>query len=122
MHAGLVPGVGLADQAPKDMTHMRNVVAAAPTDGASPGLSSLGSCPEGGSAVGVGGVAAGAASGGNGSTGAAESTAGVGFVVEPMVACEDTSSGAAWAAAWTGPPHVYFGHDAKRRLQVTEYY
>ena len=118
VHAGLVPGVGHADQAPKDMTHMRNVIAAAPTDGVSPGSSFLGSGPEGGGGVDVGGVVVCAASGGVGSSGTAESAAGVGFVVEPMVACEDTSSGVAWTAVWAGPPHVYFGHDAKRRLQA----
>jgi bis(5'-nucleosyl)-tetraphosphatase (symmetrical) len=29
--------------------------------------------------------------------------------------------GVPWAEAWQGPEHIYFGHDARRGLQVCEF-
>ena len=34
------------------------------------------------------------------------------------LAYEKPVDGGPWAASWTGPQHVYFGHDAKRGLQL----
>ncbi|CAH1800924.1 unnamed protein product [Owenia fusiformis] len=34
---------------------------------------------------------------------------------------EKTKQGMQWARLWSGPEHVYFGHDARRRLQQFKY-
>lgn len=36
---------------------------------------------------------------------------------ETYYKCTKQNEGAAWALFWPGPEHVYFGHDARRRLQ-----
>lgn len=38
-----------------------------------------------------------------------------------LVGSENDSKGKPWVEFWKSPPHVYFGHDAKRGLQLTDY-
>ncbi|XP_052801411.1 serine/threonine-protein phosphatase 1-like isoform X1 [Mya arenaria] len=39
------------------------------------------------------------------------------FVGETLVASNKHSEGEPWVDLWAGPEHVYFGHDARRKLQ-----
>ncbi len=36
-------------------------------------------------------------------------------------AVEDHDVGQSWSKMWKGPEHVYYGHDARRRLNITSY-
>lgn len=39
------------------------------------------------------------------------------FHGEVLRPCEDNECGQAWARHWGGPEHIYFGHDAARKVQ-----
>lgn len=45
-----------------------------------------------------------------------------GDVTEKYRCTKSEKEGTAWASFWTGPEHVYFGHDARRRLQNNHKY
>lgn len=38
-----------------------------------------------------------------------------------LKAISSDTEGEAWASKWCGPQHIYFGHDAKRKLQIYKY-
>eukprot|EP00854_Cymbomonas_tetramitiformis_P010469 gene10469-12380_t len=125
VHAGLVPGVELDQQRPEDMVSMRNLVQLTPVKDSACGASSPenlehavmeyddGSEPYGA----IWKCAACGWEAGRGGPRPSCPRSG-GISVPPYRGSEvDIAEGIAWATRWTGPTHVYFGHDAKRRLQ-----
>ncbi|MEW5299915.1 MAG: hypothetical protein WDW36_002885 [Sanguina aurantia] len=96
VHAGLIPGVALQQQQLQTLYTIRNLV------------------EQGGGEDGKGkGLVAAAPIGSSSSSSAPEDVAG-----NRWSALEEASKGGdPWSTHWTGPGHVFFGHDAKRRLQ-----
>ncbi|KAG1656636.1 hypothetical protein FOA52_008641 [Chlamydomonas sp. UWO 241] len=121
VHAGLVPGIELGQQDPWAMYKMRNVV------GAKAGTAAFDTATSTGGSDGAGNPRDGALK-----TTAERGTGGaIGFTTaasreqqqqqqqQPLVPLEDIDGGGeAWAFVWGGPQHVFFGHDARRRLQL----
>ncbi|GIL95557.1 hypothetical protein Vretimale_1562 [Volvox reticuliferus] len=88
---GFMPGVPIAHQDMWVMYKIRNVV----HEGEGPGLTHR--LPT--------------------NTSSAETSLGAIPRYRPIEKAKD-GGGEAWAALWRGPPHVFFGHDAVRRLQL----
>ncbi|GFR39837.1 hypothetical protein Agub_g331 [Astrephomene gubernaculifera] len=110
VHAGLVPGLPLEQQDLWAMYKMRNLVRMEEQE------------EEGGKAAAVeGGPGEGAMTHGsaNGNGAAAIIADGRGERRTRYRPVEKAKEGGdPWATLWQGPPHVFFGHDAKRRLQL----
>eukprot|EP00898_Chlorokybus_atmophyticus_P008182 jgi/Chlat1/8365/Chrsp80S07797 len=111
VHAGLIPGVPLEEQRLDDLCQMRNVVNASEM-----------SSSDVGSAEGVS----------TRSNRSEQQTSTSGQqqeeqqhyeqrAPEGLIGIDATDKGTAWAELWRGPEHVYFGHDAPRRLQCHEF-
>ncbi|KAK9833235.1 hypothetical protein WJX74_011121 [Apatococcus lobatus] len=94
VHAGMIPGVPLQDQTLETLTEVRTLPA---TSGSTDASTATASAP-------------------TGEEHAASSNP------EQAVSVAATESAPAkevpWASLWKGPQHVFFGHDATRRLQT----
>jgi len=89
--AGLVPGVALQEQQLLSLVTMRNLVRKTDADEQE-------GCSE-----------------------AARRAADNQATNVEYVAVESDRRGEPWAPLWRGPEHIYFGHDAKRRLQLCKF-
>ncbi|GLC43351.1 hypothetical protein PLESTB_001337000 [Pleodorina starrii] len=96
VHAGFVPGVPIEQQDMWAMYEMRNVV---PLDAGQ-------------------GQDAGKGQGQDAGQGQGRSQGGDGPALRYHPVEKAKDGGEAWGALWRGPPHVFFGHDARRRLQL----
>ena len=96
VHAGVLPGVPLEQQARRTMTSMRNVLEAEHRILNDENGKKIANATDA-----------------TGATGASATTT----PQRHLVALEKPGRGEAWAKVWAGPEHAVFGHDARRGLQ-----
>jgi predicted phosphodiesterase len=116
VHAGIVPGKHLHEQLPEDMLLMRDCVFAAALNADS---QAGGSEPDEEEESGDGAGRSNASSWNWDAVIKAQEEISDNALLNELRGSERRHpAGAGWASVYRGPPHLFFGHDAKRRLQI----